>query len=188
MAVLKRELVSIDEGGHAAFLEIKKQISPKFNIDSKRQDIKSRIKQLSEKVEEKERLLTEANRSSEERDAAKKELNELRERLQDTRLEMQALNDFNHTRFMEMKEAQEEFLALQSEKNEREQRVRDLKIALKHAKNSGNQIEVDRVMKELNEMITEKQVDEPAEKTRSSPSNSGVRLKFSEDFEPPPML
>jgi chromosome segregation ATPase len=188
LLVLKRELVSIEEGGHTTFLDIKKQISPKFNVDSKKEDIKQRIDELTAKIEQVERLLTEANRSPEERTQAKTELNNLRESLQETRQEMQALNDFNHTRFIEMKEAQEQFLALQREKNEKEQKMRDLKIALKHAKDSGDTNEVDRVMSELNKTIADKPMDQSEEPVKKDQTSDGLRLKFSEDFEPPPMI
>ena len=64
--VLKKELISIEEGSHSTFLAAKKTISPKFNIDTKKGKILSKIRTLAKDIRECEAFLSGGDRTREE--------------------------------------------------------------------------------------------------------------------------
>ena len=106
--VLKKELVSIQEGSHSTFLAAKKTISPKFNVDTKKGKILSNIRTLAKDIRECEAFLSGGGRTREENEDVRKKLEVLRADHAEAQQELKALSQFNHTRFLEMKEAQQE--------------------------------------------------------------------------------
>ena len=106
--VLKKELVSIQEGSHSTFLAAKKTISPKFNVDTKKGKILSNIRTLAKDIRESEAFLSGGDRTREENEDVRKKLEVLRADHAEAQQELKALSQFNHTRFLEMKEAQQE--------------------------------------------------------------------------------
>ena len=106
--VLKKELVSIQEGSHSTFLAAKKTISPKFNVDTKKGKILSNIRTLAKGIRECEAFLSGGDRTREENEDVRKKLEVLRADHAEAQQELKALSQFNHTRFLEMKEAQQE--------------------------------------------------------------------------------
>ena len=106
--VLKKELVSIQEGSHSTFLAAKKTISPKFNVDTKKGKILSNIRTLAKGIRESEAFLIGGGRTREENEDVRKKLDVLRADHAEAQQELKALSQFNHTRFLEMKEAQQE--------------------------------------------------------------------------------
>ena len=106
--VLKKELVSIQEGSHSTFLAAKKIISPKFNVDTKKGKILSNIRTLAKGIRESEAFLSGGDRTREENEDVRKKLEVLRADHAEAQQELKALSQFNHTRFLEMKEAQQE--------------------------------------------------------------------------------
>ena len=102
--VLKKELVSIQEGSHSTFLAAKKHISPKFNFDTKKSKILLKIRTLAKDIREREAFLSGGGRTREENDKTRKELELLKTDHADAQQELKALSQFNHTRFLEMKE------------------------------------------------------------------------------------
>jgi len=106
--VLKKELVSIQEGSHSTFLAAKKTISPKFNVDTKKGKILSNIRTLAKGIRESEAFLSGGDRTREENEDVRKKLEVLRADHAEAQQELKALSQFNHTRFLEMKEAQQE--------------------------------------------------------------------------------
>ena len=106
--VLKKELVSIQEGSHSTFLAAKKTISPKFNVDTKKGKILSNIRTLAKGIRESEAFLSGGGRTREENEDVRKKLEVLRADHAEAQQELKALSQFNHTRFLEMKEAQQE--------------------------------------------------------------------------------
>ena len=101
MKVLKKEQDSIKEGSHSTFLTAKKYISPKFNYGSKREEILAKIKQLAKKVRDFEKQLTGAGLEQEQRTLLTDRLEELRDLHKNALLELKALENYNHTRFLE---------------------------------------------------------------------------------------
>ena len=106
--VLKKELISIQEGSHSTFLAAKKIISPKFNVDTKKGKILSNIRTLAKDIREYEAFLSGGDRTREENEDVRKKLEVLRADHAEAQQELKALSQFNHTRFLEMKEAQQE--------------------------------------------------------------------------------
>ena len=106
--VLKKELISIKEGSHSTFLAAKKNISPKFNVDTKKGKILSKIRTLAKEIRECEAFLSGGDRTREENEDVRKKLEVLRADHAEAQQELKALSQFNHTRFLEMKEAQQE--------------------------------------------------------------------------------
>ena len=106
--VLKKELISIQEGSHSTFLAAKKTISPKFNVDTKKGKILSNIRTLAKDIRECEAFLSGGDRTREENEDVRKKLEVLRADHAEAQQELKALSQFNHTRFLEMKEAQQE--------------------------------------------------------------------------------
>ena len=106
--VLKKELVSIQEGSHSTFLAAKKTISPKFNVDTKKGKILSNIRTLAKGIRESEAFLSGGERTREENEGVRKKLEVLKVDHAEAQQELKALSQFNHTRFLEMKEAQQE--------------------------------------------------------------------------------
>jgi hypothetical protein len=102
--VLKKELISIQEGNHTTFLVAKKHISPKFNFDTKKSKILLKIRTLAKDIREKEAFLSGGGRTQEEIDKIRKQLEVLKTEHAGTQQELKALSQFNHTRFLEMKE------------------------------------------------------------------------------------
>ena len=102
--VLKKELISIQEGNHTTFLVAKKHISPKFNFDTKKNKILLKIRTLAKDIREKEAFLSGGGRTQEEIDKIRKQLEVLKTEHAGTQQELKALSQFNHTRFLEMKE------------------------------------------------------------------------------------
>ena len=108
--VLKKELISIEEGSHSTFLAAKKTISPKFNVDTKKGKILSKIRTLAKDIRESEAFLSGGGRMREENEDVRKKLEVLKADHAEAQQELKALSQFNHTRFLEMKEAQQELI------------------------------------------------------------------------------
>ena len=108
--VLKKELISIEEGSHSTFLAAKKTISPKFNVDTKKGKILSEIRTLAKDIRESEAFLSGGGRMREENEDVRKKLEVLKADHAEAQQELKALSQFNHTRFLEMKEAQQELI------------------------------------------------------------------------------
>ena len=86
----------------------KKIISPKFNVDTKKGKILSNIRTLAKDIRESEAFLSGGDRTREENEDVRKKLEVLRADHAEAQQELKALSQFNHTRFLEMKEAQQE--------------------------------------------------------------------------------
>ncbi len=107
MQVLKKELQSIKEGGHATFVAAKGMLEPKKGISSKNLSINFRRVKLNRTIAQLEAKLTEPELTSEERKKVLAELAELKKKRTTLSQEKKALKEYNHTRFMEFhKEAE----------------------------------------------------------------------------------
>ncbi len=101
LKVLKKEIDSIKDRSHATFLTAKKLISPKFNYGSKKEEILARIKKLATKVRNFEKQLTGGGLEKEQRDLLSSRLEEVKDLHKMALLELKALENYNHTRFLE---------------------------------------------------------------------------------------
>ncbi len=101
LKVLKKEIDSIKDRSHGTFLTAKKLISPKFNYGSKKEEILARIKKLATKVRNFEKQLTGGGLEKEQRDLLSSRLEEVKDLHKMALLELKALENYNHTRFLE---------------------------------------------------------------------------------------
>ena len=103
--VLEKELTAIEEGGHEVFLAAKETISPKKDYPEKKKELKSKIKDIENDISNLEHLLLENQDDDTKLSTITKELSKLRISKEDLENEMKALLQYNHTQFLEMKEA-----------------------------------------------------------------------------------
>jgi chromosome segregation ATPase len=107
LKVLRKEMDSIKEGVHDTFLSAKKYISPKFDYGTKKEMVDSRITSLNKEITIKNKELSGGFYETEHRENLKIELNSLIEQKQEALLELKAIEQFNHTRFMEQRAIEE---------------------------------------------------------------------------------
>jgi hypothetical protein len=107
LKVLRKEMDSIKEGVHDTFLSAKKYISPKFDYGTKKENALERVKLIEKEIAQKTKELTGGGYEAEQREKIKIELDTLIEQKQEASLELKAIDQFNHTRFMEQKAIEE---------------------------------------------------------------------------------
>jgi hypothetical protein len=101
LKVLKKEIDSIKESSHTTFLTAKSLISPKFNYGSKKEEILARIKKLATKIRSFEKQLTGGGLETEQKNLLNGRLEEVKDLHKNALLELKALENFNHTRFLQ---------------------------------------------------------------------------------------
>ena len=121
LKVLKKEKDSIKEGNHETFLSAKKYISPKFNYGSKKEDLLAEIRQLAKEIRSKEKELAGGGYDADQRESLHNSLTEIKEKHRQAMLELKALEQFNHTRFLEQKEI--EAIKLKEEEHNQGQKI-----------------------------------------------------------------
>ena len=107
LKVLRKEMDSIKEGVHDTFLSAKKYISPKFDYGTKKENVLERVKLIEKEIAQKTKELTGGGYEAKQREKIKIELDTLIEQKQEASLELKAIDQFNHTRFMEQKAIEE---------------------------------------------------------------------------------
>lgn len=98
--LLFKELQSIEDGGHATFLAAKELISPKKNVSEKKLAIRSKVKKAKNDISEMEKKLYFPNLDPKERDEIIVSISKENTVLEDLKEELNALKEFNHTRFL----------------------------------------------------------------------------------------
>ena len=125
--VLEKELTAIEEGGHEVFLSAKETNSPKKNYPEKKKEVKSKIKDIENDISNLEHLISENQDDDTKLSSITKELSRLRISKEDLENEMKALLQYNHTQFIEIKEAdksqQDKDLELQNLEKEKEDQI-----------------------------------------------------------------
>ena len=101
VTVLEKELQSFQEGGHTTFLQAKKMLEPKKGISGKKHRIKWKKSQIEIRLKDVEEQLTEPNLEDELRDGLKAQMEKFRDQLTLLQQENEALEDYNHTRFVQ---------------------------------------------------------------------------------------
>ena len=101
VTVLEKELQSFQEGGHTTFLQAKKMLEPKKGISGKKHRIKWKKSQIEIRLKDVEEQLTEPNLEDELRDGLKAQMEKFRDQLALLQQENEALEDYNHTRFVQ---------------------------------------------------------------------------------------
>ena len=106
MKVLKKELHSIKESSHTTFLSAKKFISPKFHYGTKKEELLATIMSLAKEIREANQKLKGVGYSAEERQSIQEHLMDHKTKHQEALLELKAIEQYNHTRFLEQKAVQ----------------------------------------------------------------------------------
>ena len=99
--VLRKELQSLEDGGHTTFIKAKGMLEPKKNLSSKSKKLEWKIKLLKTRIKNAEKKLTKQGLSSEIIEKQEKLISDLNKQIFSLSEEQKALKNFNHTRFLE---------------------------------------------------------------------------------------
>ena len=99
--VLRKELQSLEDGGHTTFIKAKGMLEPKKNLSSKSKKLEWKIKLLKTRIKNAEKKLTKQGLSSEIIEKQEKLISDLTKQIFSLSEEQKALKNFNHTRFLE---------------------------------------------------------------------------------------
>jgi chromosome segregation ATPase len=162
--LLYKELQSIEDGGHTTFLEAKEVIAPKMNYAAKKENLKDRIKLVKKEIHELEESLFLPNLPDVTRDETMIALSRLKKEQEDLAEEMNALLQFNHTRFVEAREESKG----QKERAEKElnlqTQLRTLQQELADANNKSDLNKANELISAISELQEEiKDLDRPDE-------------------------
>ena len=155
---------SIEEGGHTTFLEAKEVIAPKMNYAEKKEDLKDKIKLVKKEIHELEESLYQPNLPDITRDETIVELSKLKKDQEDLSEELNALLQFNHTRFVEAREETRE----QMQRAEKEQKLEEdldrLKQELSEANQNADLSRANELLSKISDLENEiKNLDKPEE-------------------------
>lgn len=99
--VLRKELQSLEDGGHTTFIKAKGMLEPKKNLSSKSKKLEWKIKLYKTRIKNAEKKLTKQGLSSEIIEKQEKLISDLTKQIFSLSEEQKALKNFNHTRFLE---------------------------------------------------------------------------------------
>ena len=92
-----------DEGGHTTFVAAKEMLAPKKDMSKKNRSIQDRRMQLNKRIAKIDSNLEEPNLGPEDKEALLTEKARLQDDLASLVQEKQALQEFNHTRFVQFR-------------------------------------------------------------------------------------
>jgi len=99
--VLRKELQSLEDGGHTTFIKAKEMLEPKKNLSSKSKKLEWKIKLFKTRIRNAEKKLTKQGLSSEIIEEQEMLISDLNKQILSLSEEQKALKDYNHTRFLE---------------------------------------------------------------------------------------
>ena len=99
--VLRKELQSLEDGGHTTFIKAKEMLEPKKNLSSKSKKLEWKIKLFKTRIRNAEKKLTKQGLSSEIIEEQEMLISDLNKQILSLSEEHKALKNFNHTRFLE---------------------------------------------------------------------------------------
>lgn len=102
--VLRKELQSLADGGHTTFIKAKSMLEPKKNLSSKEKKLDFKAKFLNKKLSSAEKKLLQEDISVELQKKQKEIIRDLKSQLQNLSGERKAIKNFNHTRFIQLKD------------------------------------------------------------------------------------
>jgi len=176
--LLFKELQSIEDGGHTTFLEAKEVIAPKMNYAEKKEDLKDKIKLVKKEIHELEESLYQPNLPDVTRDETIVELSKLKKEQEDLSEELNALLQFNHTRFVEAREETREQMQRAEKEQNLEEEIDRLKQELNEANQSADLSRANELLSKISDLENEiKNLDRPEE--------DAFLEKFDDDPEDP---
>jgi len=162
--LLYKELQSIEEGGHTTFLEAKEVIAPKMNYAEKKEHLKEQIKDVKKQITSLEDLLYQPNLPDTTRDETIVEISRLKKEQEDLSEEMNALLQFNHTRFVEAREETKQQMERAQKEEDLESELEALKQELNLANQNSDLPKANELICQISELELEiKNLDRPKE-------------------------
>ena len=147
MEVLRKELQSLEEGGHTTFIKAKSMLEPKKNLSSKGKKLDWKSKLLNTRLKGAEKKLMQEGDSSPSLKKKQQEIVEdLKAQIQSLVGEREAIQNFNHTRFVQLKDQASEGEKQSKELSEVEGKIKDLQVKI--SKCSESDIEKEKLLKE----------------------------------------
>ena len=138
--VLRKELQSLEEGGHTTFIKAKQMLEPKKNLSTKGKKLDTKVKFLKIRLKNAEKKLKDNEDSSPKLKEKQQEIVEdLKDQIQSLAGERKAIENFNHTRFIQLKSQTSEGDKQTKELNEVEEKIRGLQLKLLKCTNSENE-------------------------------------------------
>jgi len=137
--VLRKELQSLEEGGHTTFIKAKQMLEPKKNLSTKGKKIDTKVKFLKIRLKNAEKKLNEQDSSPKLKEKQQEIVEDLKEQLQSLSGERQAIENFNHTRFVQLKSQASEGDKQTKELGEVDQKIKDLRQKLSKCSDSDSE-------------------------------------------------
>lgn len=154
--LLQKELQSIDEGGHSIFLEAKNLIAPKKEISAKKTKLREEMDGLEKEVEHLEFRLSMANLTDDQRSEMTLSTSSKKETLKELEEEMEALRNFDHTRFVEAREERKRSMEVEEALEKLDLRMEELNGEMFEALEQVDESLIEKLMLELNSLKEEK--------------------------------
>lgn len=162
--LLFKELQSIEEGGHTTFLEAKDMIAPKQNYAEKKENLKQHIKSVKKEITESEDSLYQPNLQDDDRKKILGDITNLKSELEDLIEEMNALNQFNHTRFVDARNESRENMRKAEEEQNLENEKNTLHEELRSANESSDLAKANSILQKIKEVESKiKSLNQPKE-------------------------
>lgn len=98
--VIRKELQSIEDSGHTVFVSAKKMLRPKSEFSQKEKKINWKKKHIDVRIKSIKEDLDAESISPEDRIQKESELEKFEDEKSELDLELNAVNDYNHTRFV----------------------------------------------------------------------------------------
>ncbi len=155
--LLQKELQAIEEGGHVTFLEAKDLIAPKKDVSAKKSKLREEVDGLKKEMAHLEARLSLPNLDDEERSKMRTSISEKNDLLKDLENELDALKNFNHTRFVEAREETKRSSDFEEALGKLESRIDDLNAEMLEALEKADESLIEKLMLELNSLKEEKQ-------------------------------
>jgi polyhydroxyalkanoate synthesis regulator phasin len=135
--VLRKELQSLEDGGHTTFIKAKTMLEPKKNLSSKGKKLEWKTNLLKTRLKSAEKkLFQEEGISSKLKDKQQKIVDDLKEQIQMLGVERTAIDNFNHTRFVQLKNQQSEGDKQTRELQEVENKIKEIEEKISKCKES----------------------------------------------------
>lgn len=155
--LLQKELQAIEEGGHVTFLEAKDLIAPKKDVSAKKSKLREEVDELKKEMAHLEARLSLPNLDDDERSKMRTSISEKNDLLKDLENELDALKNFNHTRFVEAREETKRSSDFEEALGKLESRIDDLNAEILEALEKADESLIEKLMLELNSLKEEKQ-------------------------------
>ncbi len=121
--VIRKELKSIEDSGHTVFISAKKMLEPKKELSQKEKKISWKRKHLEIRLKSLRKDVDSEEKNSDQKAALNLKIQKIHEELKGLTLELNAVKDFNHTRFLGSQQ-------IQGKGNEQEQNLKEIEVKM----------------------------------------------------------